>query len=310
MYDVRDVFNAIYQAARQFAVISPAEFSEAGCPVEVTAGRQNLESLLQQHIYLRCHLLGTCRMMPKEPILAMESTRFVDRLCENLQQRTYRDPGWTVVDNRSERLLVAKDGIRVTLESGNIPLIDEVLGRSISIRLPSERRYAVPGFFTYISTYGNVAIPPAWQLYINVDRESAIVAFEALVRALERGRLRFQIKIVNHPARFGRPDSMTSYFAETDLEYAINVTDSVLHDHWLDDPTPGFSSRIGRGRALAPQPTDGHTSFGNQCAGLVASALLEAYGLGLRTDCERARYTRALVRAMWSDRQTDCGGGG
>lgn len=302
MFEIRDVLKAAETAARQFAVVGARTFLETGDRVQAADAPEEIASLLRQRIYVRCHLLDATDAALDGSIRESENVRFVEQMRRELTGRRYVDVGWKLVADGTEGVLAEKKGVRLFPRANEIHELDRGAGH-VSVELPSERRYAIPGFFAYVSVRGDLDGSPTWRLYFNMRRDTAAAAFLTVIDELENQHVRFQIKIVNHPDRFTRPDSMTLYVREADLNSALKISGRVLPERFLAGATPGFSSRLGSGRALAPQlRTAGKsTSFGHHCAGIVADSLLDAHRLGLAGEDARAHHTVRALRTALSD---------
>ncbi|MFC9840443.1 T3SS effector HopA1 family protein [Rhodococcus sp. NPDC127530] len=269
--------------------------------MEATDAPDDIERLLRERVYARCHLLDATAVLDRSVRLA-EDMRFVEQMRRKLVGRSYADGGWKLIASRTGVVLAEKNGLRLFPQANEIMELNAGSGQ-VSVELPSERRYAIPGFFAYVSIHGDLDESRTWRLYVNLRQDSAAAAFLAIIDELENRHVRFQIKVVNHPDRFTRPDSMTLYVGEADLNSVLKITRRVLSERFLAGPTPGFSSRLGPGRALAPElhAAGTSTSFGHHCSGIVAASLLEAHKLGLHDEDARAHHTVRAVRTALAD---------
>ncbi|QSE84950.1 hypothetical protein [Rhodococcus koreensis] len=145
MFDIRDILTTADQAARQFAVIGARTFLETGVRVEATDAPDDIERLLRERVYARCHLLDATAVLDRSVRLA-EDVRFVEQIRRKLVGRSYADGGWKLVADRTGVVLAEKNGLRLFPRANEIKELNAGSGQ-VSVDLPSERRYAIPGFF-------------------------------------------------------------------------------------------------------------------------------------------------------------------
>ncbi len=191
----------------------------------------------------------------------------------------YVDWGWTMDEGAS---LVSKNG--VTLRIGSRDLVSE--GTRVGVRLPPERRYAMPGWYLFIGDAGPSDVSGELvRVYFTLqDAAGARELVHVVTRLLNKAWVPFQFKVVNHPASWSRRDAGVLYL-ERGVWMAHNgfVGDlqADLASHLRDD-CPPMALRLGHGLAFAEDPSlaESSMSFGQHRSRLVAEGLLDAFDSG------------------------------
>ena len=83
------------------------------------------------------------------------------------------------------------------------------MNAEVSIALPPELPALSPGFFTVVGDVDLAAKPDDLiaRLYLNVSCAGAPTLVAEVTSALNRSRVPFRLKVVDHPERFPRRDS-------------------------------------------------------------------------------------------------------
>ncbi|PAY17818.1 hypothetical protein CKO51_19170 [Rhodopirellula sp. SM50] len=117
------------------------------------------------------------------------------------------------------------------------------------------------------------------RVYFHCDQHSVFDVIQALTLCLNRCRVPFRIKCMNHPRLFGRRDALVLYVEKRDVDWVIRrVKDLVDRSAFrLSSGTPLFTNAIRPGIGIAEDPGDGQ-SFGQRVSRLLAEALIIADG--------------------------------
>ncbi|MDP1825183.1 MAG: T3SS effector HopA1 family protein [Archangium sp.] len=188
-------------------------------------------------------------------------------------------------------------GFRVTqrtrggafVESGGISLwvphvaalrpVNARAGAEVAVELPCAREGAIPGFFTIVSRAGRLDPgAPHLKFYVNATPTGALDLVGAL---LELRTARFEAKVTNDPAHFGRRDTLLVYAAPgSAARIARLLTAFARRPRALRDETPPMTVPLARGVSVAESPGHHAESFGSHRCRLVAEGLLTARGEG------------------------------
>jgi hypothetical protein len=153
----------------------------------------------------------------------------------------------------------------------------QVAGETISVRFPSERRYWMPGYFC---TLGGRAIDPDLRIYLNVKPQSAAWLARTITEKLEHSGASYQLKLLNHPRRYTRPDAAVLYVGRDSVDEARTLVKLISVTPALRPQTPALARSIHPGIAVADEPlqTPGRfVSFGEHRCRILARALARAH---------------------------------
>jgi hypothetical protein len=131
------------------------------------------------------------------------------------------------------------------------------------------------------------------RFYWNLEPAGAARFLAAVGAGLDRRRIPFQAKVPASPQGYCRADAGVLYLAAEDVAAALDIVASAHADlaDALEDRTPCFVRRLGRGLAFAESPSSGE-SFGMHRCRLVAEGLVQAGGGA----SEAAKAEAALAR--------------
>ena len=217
----------------------------------------------------------------------LEDGEFVAAIKTAYGEAAYIDRDWRIISG-AEQL----DADRVRVEKGGLTLVarrDEIAdqtGDAVSLKLPVAYPYRSPGFISFVSLHGPVALDPTQNLvrfYVSLDPEGAAPLIHALSGRLKREAFAFSFKIANAPDRFARFDAAVFYVAEEDAEKFLRAWRAADKSRCaLRDAVSPFVKQMDTGLCLAeePAPLDGVTvSFGMHRSKLVAEAVLRTIEL-------------------------------
>ena len=181
---------------------------------------------------------------------------------------------------------------------------DVTPGAAVGVRLPKELASLTPGFWTALGDVPLDASPPSGlvRVYWNVSSSGARRARPRRdARASTKRRVPFELKVADHPLRFGRCDAAILY-VRADAFGAVQATLAeiavALAGH-LRPEIPAFTLELAPGVGLAEDHDDGG-SFGARRCALLADAIVRAHERRLakldeRFDVVAGRFAEAGV---------------
>ena len=196
--------------------------------------------------------------------------------------------GWRAEGVDEDRLIVARDGIRVRVRRSECRpwLAAQRIGTEVSVALPPELPALSPGFFTVL---GDVDLRSAAsdlivRLYFNVSHAGAVGLVAQLTATLNRARVPFRLKVVDHPLRFGRCDAAVLYVGADAIRGRARLFRRLMDaaSGWLEPRTPVFTRQVAPGVGLGEERGDAAESFGMRRCGLLAEGLVDAHERRIR----------------------------
>lgn len=211
-------------------------------------------------------------------IESLENRELVACFVAELPAADYSSAGWRIVSRRQKRMLVERKGVQLVLmdpEKAEGNQVDEM----ISVRMPSSRPYASPGFFTGFGPMG----PPGGdekldRVYFNVDVNSAPKLFGWILRWADARALPVTIKAINAPENYDRRDCLVAYFPRARFhDFRALLGEEVAGlDLSFQPDIPAFTCKMHRGIAWAQDPGSkgaGIRSFGMHRCTVIANGL-------------------------------------
>ena len=153
------------------------------------------------------------------------------------------------------------------------------VGQAVAVALPCAREAAIPGFFTVVSRTGRLdPALPHLKFYVNATPQGAL---ELLAGLLELRRPRFEAKVTNDPAHFGRRDTLLVYVTPRHAAEVAAFLVSFAHRRarTLLEETPPMTVPLARGVGVAESPAHAESYGAHRCR-LIAEALLTARAEG------------------------------
>lgn len=223
-----------------------------------------------------------------QTIESMENKELVARFAGELPAADYASAGWRVVSAQNRHVLVERRGVQLRLEGAEHTEGGEI-GRVISIRMPSSRPYASPGFYTGFGSLG----PPGKdekldRVYFNVDVTSAPVLFGWILRWADARALAVTVKVINAPDNYDRRDCLVAYFPRDEFEKCREILGEEaarLELSW-GCSVPAFTRKMHTGIAWAQDPGSfgaGQRGFGMHRCTVVANGLNRSGKAGPQT---------------------------
>ena len=156
------------------------------------------------------------------------------------------------------------------------------MSAEVSIALPPELPALSPGFLTVV---GDVDLGAEQndliaRLYFNVSCAGAPSLVAEVTSALDRARVPFRLKVINHPERFGRCDSAVLYLHASDFRRTRRLLRPAVEAcaGQLQARTPVFTKPLGPGVGLAEERGGaGAESFGTRRCLLLAEGVVTAH---------------------------------
>lgn len=205
---------------------------------------------------------------------------FVAELNARCGKRTTFERGFRLAERVGSGAFVEHQGISLWVpRRRELRPANARVGQQVSVALPCARESAIPGFFTIVSRVGRIdPAAPHLKLYVNATPKGALGVLEGLLESPALRTARFEAKVTNDPAHFGRRDTLLVYVAP---EHAGRVARFLeKFERGLLAPTPPMTAPLSLGVAIAESPAHHAESFGAHRCRLVAEGLLTARAEG------------------------------
>jgi len=214
------------------------------------------------------------------------------------------EPGWTIRGpDEDGRIVVAKDELNFWVHptSLRVPGGEIRPGASCWVRIPKEKRYLQPGFYTALGdeaddAAGDDVVMPIVRYYWHLTPAAAVPLVAAATTLLNAAEVPFRLKVLSDPNAFYRADAGVLYLRRPCLERIGDALARIYAAlaHGLRPEVPLFTKRLAAGLGVAEDP-DGEISFGQHRCRLVAQALGQAFVAGR---CTRNQRASTLVGAF------------
>ena len=215
-------------------------------------------------------------------IESLEDKALVDQLTATLPSSFYYSPNWRLVIQNNDTAIVDRRGIQLSVTDDEWRQ-DASHEQTVSVRMPTSRRYASPGFFTGVSSCGipdkNVGRD---RFYVNMEEDAAVPVFRCILLWAGANDLPAIVKILNSPAHYTRRDTLIAYFPRAsiqDLQESF-VNEILSLDPPLKKSIPAFTRKIRNGISWAQDPaSDGlgtGVGFGMHRCSVIARGLERA----------------------------------
>lgn len=196
--------------------------------------------------------------------------------------------GWRVASVDAGELVVVRDGIRIRARRSECRVRRGRLrmNAEVSIALPPELPALSPGFFTVVGDV-DFAVKPddlIARLYLNVSCAGAPTLVAEVTSALNRSRVQFRLKVVDHPERFPRRDSAVLYMHAADLRHRRRLLGGVVEAcaEGLKPGTPVFTKPLAAGVGLGEERGGDGVSFGMRRCLVLAEGVVDAHERRIR----------------------------
>lgn len=218
---------------------------------------------------------------PPQPRLEYSgSPWFVAELTARCAGPTTFERGFEVTRRAGGGAFVQAGGLQLWVaDPRSLRPLNARVGQAVAVALPCAREAAIPGFFTIVSRAGRLdPAAPHLKFYVNATPAGALALLEGLLQSPALRRARFEAKVTNDPAHFGRRDTLLVYVTPRDAGPVARYlkTFAQRRPGALLPQTPPMTVALARGVAIAESPVHHAESFGAHRCRLVAEGLLTA----------------------------------
>ena len=199
---------------------------------------------------------------------------FVAELNAHCSGPTTFEPGFRVTRRAAGGAFVEGGGVTLWVPKvRSLRPANAHVGEEVDVELPCAREAVLPGFFTIVSRAGRLdPAAPHLKFYVNATPEGALTVLAGLLELPAR----FEAKVTNDPAHFGRRDTLLVYVTPKHAERVADfLRGFAARRSALLDETPPMTVPLSRGVAVAESPIHAE-SFGAHRCRLVAEGLLTA----------------------------------
>ena len=214
---------------------------------------------------------------------------FTGELSENNSGKGTWEPGWKIEKiEKDGQLVVQKNNLKLWVHQKQFKSSDGSfqIGKNGFIRMVKEYRRLLPGFYMAI---GNAPSSEDMdsiivRFYWNITKEYSVLLMKILTSLMNEREVPFKFKVLNNPYHYPRADAAVLYLDKRYYEKAIEAiekTYSEIKIH-LDDETPLFAKRFGRGLSLAEDPNS-NESYGQHRSRILSEALYLANSKNLNS---------------------------
>jgi HopA1 effector protein family len=219
---------------------------------------------------------------------------FVQALSQANAGTYARDPGWTVLREESEAVVVTRGGLSLWASPAEVyPRNGGGVspGAPVGVLMPKELLRLAPGFYMAL---GDAEFPvdasePIVRLYWNLRSEGAVPLVGLLTQRMNAEGLPFRLKVLSDPAQYSRCDAGVLYAPAADYEAVARVV-AVAYEGIagaLKTTTPALTKELAPGLGLAEDPGGLLSSFGMNRCQLLAEAIVTAAERGHRDPAAR-----------------------
>jgi len=208
-------------------------------------------------------------------------------------------PGWTVLANWDDRVLLGRDGLAVWFESRHVTL--DPISESARAWLPLARPNISPGFRS-ITSGSDSPLDAEVRVYWSLTKE-AVEAFVArTVDLIARCSLSLSAKVAERTEMYTRADAAVMYMSETTYRSAIPHLlgiYSAISDH-IKPTTPSLTLKLADGVGLAESPIDGR-SFGQFVCAALTGGVSRIGRERVKSVCDKLAVLRQSIETVGSD---------
>jgi hypothetical protein len=294
--------------------IHHADYQPLKLPIEVVERFQKMPIQMQQKylsLQLRSFLYGIYYNGSMRSALAPDNSEnilpldlenntvlgvdvsFYERLHESNCGEGYFDPGWSVIKEEPDDILVVtKGGLKLHIQrEKHLKPVERsaLIGDLVAIRLPKNR--VQNGFYMAVGNLGfgylvvNGKQPVTVRIYFNLTPEGSVAVMKNLTQHLNDLEIPFCFKVLYNPKEYRRTDSGVLYFDQRDyrrIREILQVVYEKNQSYFLPE-IPLFTKRLAPGLGLAEEPNQRFAekeSFGMNRCQIVANGLLAAWYKG------------------------------
>jgi hypothetical protein len=239
------------------------------------------------HWLYQWHYLRERRKVPDRreglTMRELEDPEFVARLSQANRSAGVLDGGWRVVSSGPDECLCEKSGLQLRVSALSLrPDCQHRENEVVTIRFPAERRHWMP---LYYCTCGGIAAEVELRVYFNVKPASAAWLLRTLSQELHESVAGYQLKLLNHPRSYTRPDAAVLYVPGSETRVCRAIVDRLMASGTpaFRGAIPALTRGIYPGVAVADEPSalrGRRTSFGEHRCRIVVRGLARAHAGG------------------------------
>lgn len=210
-------------------------------------------------------------------LASYEAQKFTDKLRSAVPHAYFDSHDWKQLDICAGKMIVEQNGVQLSLEEGQWKVGSRK--GTVTVHMPTERRYASPGFFTAFSSSG----PPCSdvkidRLYVNVAACDADRVMGRVLLWASKNGLNAIAKVANNRSSYDRSDPFVAYFPRAQFrpQRAALIAELMSRHYRLRPVVPAFTCCLGEGLSWAEDPASdglGHVGFGMHRCSFIARAL-------------------------------------
>jgi hypothetical protein len=198
------------------------------------------------------------------------------------------ESGWAVDAVGARSVSVARNGLRVSVPPSDCE--PSPAATMVRLRRGNEQRSVAPGFYIALSDAEGVdAGDTELRVYLHVIAAGAAPLVATATRLLNDLDLAFTLKVLAHPANYGRCDAAVLYLRRPEFDRARQALGEIVSAcaAYLRPEVPALTRPLAPGVAVAEHMTRDGGSFGSSRCGLLADGALRAHERGARAPAAR-----------------------
>lgn len=261
---------------------------ERGAERFLGRGRVAVEAL-REFLYLRYFRRASPLRGSRSADRPRGEPAFVAELAHAARGANYWESGWRVVKAADGWAFLHNGQLTLFLQDRRLlHPVGAGEGEEVFLRLPCSRENLELGFFFLVGRAGPVnKSAPRTRLYLNLEPAFASRLVRQLLFGGAAEQLRFEARLVNDPAAYGRVDTARIDVEPEGREGLLALLSDFAADHpgWLRAGTPLFTREVTVGLGAGEVDGEGE-SFGERRCRLWAEAVLAA----LEADLPQGRW--------------------
>ncbi|KGU92799.1 lanthionine synthetase C-like family protein [Burkholderia pseudomallei MSHR4377] len=225
---------------------------------------------------------------------------FIQELIRRNGRHDTWDENWKIASTESDSLIVQKHNCLFRCHSDDVRNVRDLYGDIYcSVRVPSELRSLIPGYFTVSNSWiGGSAGARIVRFYLNLSVATVPYIFEYLTRRMRSIDAPFRFKVLSNPREFVRCDAGVLYVPDSILSEILPILTDCLQEFGesLREDVPLFTKKLAPGLSWAIDPGTG-TSFGRHRCRIIAEAVCVAFKTKVPTHEQFHLVLSAFLRA-------------
>ena len=197
-------------------VMQVGSYGDRGGETWITAAEEALWPMIYSWHYLRERRSANDYQIPRT-MREHEDSEFIARLAGANNSSGVLDNGWSILVEGADEYLCEKNGLCIRAAADCVFPENGCVAEkhTATIRFPAERRYWMPGYY---HTGGGATIRPQFRVYFNVRAHAAPWLLRTLSKWFEASRDGYELKLLNNPRSYSRPDAAVLYLSAAALE--------------------------------------------------------------------------------------------